>query len=65
MQEHAIILSGTSDPFAMQSSVQILSYINPRMHNRGQNDSDGATHVDCLKQIANILLDFLDFVSNL
>ena len=27
MQEHAIIISGTSDPFVMQSSVQILSYI--------------------------------------
>ena len=26
MQEHAIIISGTSDPFVMQSSVQILSY---------------------------------------
>ena len=27
MHEHAIIISGTSDPFVMQSSVQILSYI--------------------------------------
>ena len=27
MQEHAIIISGMSDPFVMQSSVQILSYI--------------------------------------
>ena len=27
MQEHTIIISGTSDPFVMQSSVQILSYI--------------------------------------
>ena len=27
MQEHAIIISGTSDPFVLQSSVQILSYI--------------------------------------
>ena len=27
IQEHAIIISGTSDPFVMQSSVQILSYI--------------------------------------
>ena len=26
MQEHAIIISGTSDPLVMQSSVQILSY---------------------------------------
>ena len=41
------------------------SVFNPRMHNRGQNDPDGATHVDCSEQIANILLDFPDFVSNL
>ena len=27
MQEHAIIISSTSDPFVMQSSVQILPYI--------------------------------------
>ena len=27
MQEHAIIISGSSDSFVMQSSVQILSYI--------------------------------------
>ena len=56
--------SGVSRLSANSKTLAIETF-NPRMHNRGQNDPDGATHVDCSRQIANILLDFLDFVSNL
>ena len=50
----------------MYNKFQVISAkFNPRMHNRGQNDPDDATHIYCLKHIGNFLLNLLDFVSNL